>query len=539
MSDSTLTPRQNAEPVWVFGRPSHLPAKLGRYTLERVLGEGGMGAVYLAHDSQLDRRVALKLPDLSNADRPQVDRFLREAKVAATLHHPCLCPLYDAGVIDGHYFLTMPVLEGRPLSAYLGQPMPPHSAVRIARKIAKALQSAHDSGIVHRDLKPSNVMMTGPDSLMVMDFGLALHTEAVESKPLTREGHVVGTPAYMAPEQVRGFADKIGPRTDIYALGVILYEMLAGVPPFRGTFTGLVVQIAHEPPPPLSDINPAVDADLAEVVMIALAKRPEERYASMRAFGNALRNATAGTGTGSGESPIAPDLPAPPTTGETRSLRAPDATPGSGVEVAHESVISDEIEVVERPRPKPVRRTFRRRRSADAEWALGFLIKVGVVVAAGVVLFFGGRFLFDFIEAQNVESALRTLREKSADAKPLDRLRAFADGNRTTGWQVHRDAGLYLCADANDWPRGLKLLERSADPTLREAARRDLTEPLSTIDILACADGWYEAAQRESGNVKAKLLARARDWYERLTGRLAGAEWDRVQNRIAEAPPKP
>jgi predicted Ser/Thr protein kinase len=267
-----------------------LPCRFGRYEVRQLLGKGGMGAVYLAHDPQLDRLVALKIPSFSAGESDELAaRFLREARAAATLNHPGICPVYDVGQIDGVMYLTMAFIEGQPLSSLVagGQPLPPEMAVRLMRELALALQEAHEHGIVHRDLKPANVMLNRKRQPVIMDFGLARRGAADETR-LTRSGVVMGTPAYMSPEQVNGEVDRMGPPTDVYALGVILYELLTGKLPFDGAPGTLMVHILQSPVPPLSTHVGGLDHRLQEVIGKALAKRPEDRYANADALARAL-----------------------------------------------------------------------------------------------------------------------------------------------------------------------------------------------------------------------------------------------------------
>src|SRR4051794_832365 len=279
------------DPVpWTGGLPHRLPARLGRYELLKLLGKGGMGAVYLAHDDQLHRLVAVKIPHFGGPQQFHLrDRFLREARLAATLSHPNLCPVYDCGEIDGVLYLTMAYLEGKPLSRFIrsGQPLPPRAVVAVVRQLALAMAEAHARGVIHRDLKPSNIMITPSKQPVIMDFGLARRTEG-EDLHLTQSGLLMGTPAYMPPEQLNSDAKAMGPATDIYSLGVILYELLSGRPPFQGPLGELMSRIMTEQPPPVSraraDLPPALDAICAR----ALAKKPGERFASMREFADAL-----------------------------------------------------------------------------------------------------------------------------------------------------------------------------------------------------------------------------------------------------------
>src|SRR5262249_34885589 len=279
----------NRRGAWM-ARP--LPETFGRYRILRPLGAGGMGAVYLARDTQLDRLVALKVPRLGGDDRPtpgDLERFLREARAAAALLHPNLCPIFDVGEVDGTPYLTMAYLEGRLLSGVIekGKPLSQRQAALIVRKLATALQEAHARGVIHRDLKPSNVMISARGEPIVMDFGLARRDETVEAR-LTKDGTVLGTPAYMPPEQVRGETRTIGPACDIYALGVILYELLAGRLPFEGSVLNILGKILTEEPPPPSRSRSDLDPRLEAICLKAMAKQVGDRYATMAELAAAL-----------------------------------------------------------------------------------------------------------------------------------------------------------------------------------------------------------------------------------------------------------
>jgi formylglycine-generating enzyme required for sulfatase activity len=269
-----------------------LSETFGRYQILRPLGEGGMGSVYLARDTQLDRLVALKVPRLGDDDQlapHDLKRFLREARSAAALSHPNLCPIHDVGEIVGTPYLTMAYLEGRLLSDLVetGQPIAQRNAALIVRKLAQAVQEAHSRGVIHRDLKPSNVMITGRGEPVVMDFGLARRDQTVEAR-LTKPGTALGTPAYMSPEQIRGEPGTIGPASDIYALGVILYELVTGRLPFEGSVLAILGRILTEDPVPPSRFRPDLDPQLGAICLKAMAKKVEDRYATMSDLAAAL-----------------------------------------------------------------------------------------------------------------------------------------------------------------------------------------------------------------------------------------------------------
>lgn len=261
---------------------------LGRYQLQRLLGEGGMGAVYLAEDGLLQRTVALKVPRLDKNDTVRRARFLREARAAAVLTHPSICPVFDVGEAEGQPYLTMAYVEGASLAQVLRQrgPLPPREAVQLVHTVALAMHHAHQQGILHRDLKPGNIQINAHGKPVVMDFGLAFPLDTETAERLTEHGLVIGTPAYMPPEQIN--AEKLGPPADVYSLGVVLYELLTGGVPFQGPLGQVMAQIAGSPPPPPRQFRADLDATLERLCLRALAKQPAARFADMAAFAAAL-----------------------------------------------------------------------------------------------------------------------------------------------------------------------------------------------------------------------------------------------------------
>ncbi len=252
----------------------------GRYELTHLVARGGMAQVYRARDRLLDRPVALKVlfPELS-VDRAFVERFRREAQAAANLSHPNIVPVFDWGEDGGTYYIVMEYIDGQPLSQALraGGPMPPARVAHIGARVADALAYAHRHGVVHRDVKPGNVLLTNDEQVKVTDFGIARAVNTEES--LTQTGAVMGTATYFSPEQAEGVG--VDARSDIYSLGVVLFEMVAGRPPFLGD-SPVAVASKHvrERPPVLSDLNPTVPPPLEAIVAKAMAKSADQRYQS-------------------------------------------------------------------------------------------------------------------------------------------------------------------------------------------------------------------------------------------------------------------
>src|SRR5438067_9311420 len=250
----------------------------GRYRVLRKLGAGGMANVYLAEDQELGRRVAIKILNERHANDEQfVERFRREAKNAAALSHPNIVSIYDRGEAEGTYYIAMEYLDGRSLKELILSrgDAPIAVVVEYARQILSALRFAHRHGIVHRDIKPHNVLVDGEGRVKVTDFGIA----RAGASQMTEAGSIVGTAQYLSPEQARGGA--VDQRSDLYSLGMVLYEMLTGTVPFTGD-TPVEIAMKHlsQVPEPPSKLRSSVPHDVDAVVMRALAKEPEQRYGS-------------------------------------------------------------------------------------------------------------------------------------------------------------------------------------------------------------------------------------------------------------------
>src|SRR5262245_55247841 len=264
-------------------------ALASRYRVERELGRGGMATVFLAEDLRHRRQVAIKVLDPEIAAAIGPERFLREIATVAKLTHPHILPLHDSGVAEGLLFFVMPYVAGESLRERLTREkqLPVDEALRIAREMADALGYAHAQGLVHRDIKPENILLESGHAV-VADFGVARAVSAADSEKLTATGIAVGTPAYMSPEQAAGGRDLDG-RSDLYSLGCVLYEMLAGQPPFTGpTAESAIHQHLNVAPRPVTELRPAVSAGVAKALTRALAKTPADRYANTAAFTAAL-----------------------------------------------------------------------------------------------------------------------------------------------------------------------------------------------------------------------------------------------------------
>jgi serine/threonine protein kinase/Tol biopolymer transport system component len=287
--------------------------RFGRYEIGGLLGRGGMGAVYRAYDTRLKREVALKIPRLDPAIEPEIlRRFLREAPAAAAVRHPNICPVYDAGEIDGIFYITMARIEGQSLTEWMAdRPVAPREAAKLVEKLARALAAVHAARMVHRDIKPSNVMIDRAGEPFLMDFGLArldnpdpgggdepnspasvLNGEAdgalhpAEHSCLTAAGDLLGTLPYMSPEQTHGKA--VGAASDIYSLGALFYQLLTGRRPFQGSPREILEAIRNSEPPRPGSLRPGLDPTLEAICLRAMSKDPNDRYQSAEDMADAI-----------------------------------------------------------------------------------------------------------------------------------------------------------------------------------------------------------------------------------------------------------
>jgi hypothetical protein len=268
---------------------SDLPKQIGRFKIQGRLGAGAFGVVYRAYDPRLDRRVALKVPHPATLqDSEARARFLREPKVVARLRHPSIVPVFDAGVDGDTYYMASALVDGETLrDAMDRERFGVSRAISLVRDLAEALDYAHREGIVHRDVRPANIMLDSTGSPLLMDFGLARHVESQET--LTHDGTVLGTPAYMAPEQASGQRDRVGPHSDQYSLGAVLYELLCGRTPYCGSAESVILEVIRGQPPRPRSIDRAVPWELEAICLKAMSKDPQHRYTRCRELADDLR----------------------------------------------------------------------------------------------------------------------------------------------------------------------------------------------------------------------------------------------------------
>jgi eukaryotic-like serine/threonine-protein kinase len=339
-----------------------MPEKIGRYEALAVIGRGGMGMIYKARDPVLERSVALKVISSFEVTADLRERFFREARACARLRdHPNIVTIHDMGEDDGRLFIVMELLEGEELRRLIARPAPLtlEEKLAIVRQICDGLHHAHQKGVVHRDIKPANIFLLPSGQVKILDFGIAQFAAAATTHgDLTRTGMMMGTPRYMAPEQVRGQADQ---RSDIFSVGAVAYELFSGRPPFAGENPlQILEQLRTMTPPRLSELDPSLPPELSDIVDRAIRKEPEERFADLGEMGRELEAVQRGLGEGPKRVPVVPtgavtEPPSPrseidhvestdrwpsrgaPTawdTGETSVRRAPRIAIATGVAIA-------------------------------------------------------------------------------------------------------------------------------------------------------------------------------------------------------------
>jgi serine/threonine-protein kinase len=263
---------------------------IGPYQVSRELGRGAFGVVYQGFDAALKREVAIKVLNRSVIGSARaVERFLREAQVVAGLHHNHIVPVYQLGDHEGGYYIASRLIRGPTLADIIPEEgMPAVAAVELILQLLDALANAHERGVIHRDVKPENVLLDESGHLNLTDFGMAGFLSGAQ---MTQEGVVLGTPAYMAPEQAQGKQQEVGAAADQYSAGVVLYELLTGHQPFEARPLPILIHnVVNTPPPPLTELRADLDVRLQAICLKALAKRPEDRFPDCRAMALALRD---------------------------------------------------------------------------------------------------------------------------------------------------------------------------------------------------------------------------------------------------------
>src|SRR5579883_488749 len=526
-------------------------SRIGRFEVRKLLGEGAFARVYLGFDPELEREVAIKVPKVDDLTPEFRDTFLRENRLAAIIHHPNICPIYDVGTDGGLPYIVMRMVPGTlaGLLRRLAAPLPPRNAVAITRKLALGLMAAHAQKVIHRDLKPANVLYDEANrEVLIADFGLARFADQASE---ASNGVPKGTPAYMAPEQARGQAAMVGPLSDVYALGVILYEMLAGRVPFTGGVWEVMRDHCETPPVPPSTVRPGLDPQVDALVLKALAKHPADRYSSAKAFATALADylrasdnseavhialaeeipeqkseqkstpakpifkivALPSTSVGAPPKPAPPE-PAPLPTAKVVKPARPEPSPPKQRRETPRNTGPDSRRDESDKNPRPTDRGFR-----IAIWvSLGLLSALIVGIAAVLLVVSRSR------SSDNIDETVRPQREKEpVDAELQRDWDEYKQGVRTTGslpfvkkrgptrWQAWKNAAeannsaaMVMYARCLGAGIGVEKDQKEAGEWYRKAA--ELGEPIAMNNL---------GSMYEDGEGVTRDYAKAREWYEK------------------------
>jgi eukaryotic-like serine/threonine-protein kinase len=516
--------------------PMTMLAKAGRYEIVGELGRGAMGVVYKAADPVIGRTVAVKTIKLSaegtGLTRPELlARFQTEARAAGLLTHPNIVVVFDAGEEDGLYYIIMELVEGRSLQALLddGHSFPLPRVLRIMEQACSALQFAHERNVVHRDIKPANLMLTGDDTVKVTDFGTA---KILQFSTVQQTAHVMGTPSYMSPEQVKGRA--VDGRSDIFSLGVMLYEMVTGEKPFPGqNITTVIYKIVNEEPVPPKQVDPSIHVGISAVIMRALAKDPDTRYQSCREMLEDLRNYRALSSTpGSPQSTMALNSDAnatvamnPPglsgvhnddTAAVSRSLSARATSPGQTPILRRTGTLAPVLE------PKPKKSVF--------GTILAALLLLGVIVYGAIKL----RPIYEDVRHPRSSSASPSEAPSSPSATNTDP--AQTDAATDAGTEASAENSDQAASDA----QSKDALARATPPVLdvksAHVERSPAKKPESVLSVKAAEyKGRIEEAISEQGlGSRAKVQGVGNTLT--LSGKLRPAEHGALLKFLRDAP---
>ncbi|HEX3159178.1 MAG TPA: BREX system ATP-binding domain-containing protein, partial [Gemmatimonadaceae bacterium] len=485
--DEVMTPLlARREPVV---EPTAAPPMHSRYRMLERLGGGGMGVVYRARDERLGRDVALKfLPPHLSADQAAKKRFMMEARAAAALEHPNICTVHEIGdTDDGQLYIVMACYEGETLDRHIARgPLAVDEAIRVTGEIARGLAKAHERGIVHRDIKPANVMVTGDGLVKVLDFGIAKLADV----SLTQTARAVGTVAYMSPEQA--FGEVVDHRTDIWSLGVVLYEMLTGVRPFRGPGEQAVLVAAlTAEPEPVTSLRADVPAEMDEVIRRALAKRPAERFASVAKLLAALAACPASTlvGVSSGAAAGGVERGVERRDGEPR-----DTALTRGGERRQVTVVACAMAgydaLVERLSPEDVDRVLARIRATAAEVATYHGGIVNHFSGDGLVMLFG-------VPTAHEDDAVRAVRAALALHARVADVAATLDERVSAGLRLHSGVhvGPVVAQRLREGDRRYRITGAPADVATRLAAAAEPDVILVSPETRRLVDPFVHTAE--------------------------------------------